>query len=58
MLWCPACEYGWDRTAGHTCWGCGAEGSVVDLVRECTKSTGFAVEGAKYARAHPGWTLA
>ena len=55
MRWCLACDLGWALDGGEECWRCGEPGTKRSPVADCVSSTGFAAEGAKYARAHPGW---
>jgi hypothetical protein len=55
-LWCPVCEIAWPSPERATCPDCGEPGQRGNLIAACTGSTGFAIEGARYARAHPTWT--
>ena len=55
MLSCEACGIEWAQSYSRTCLDCGEQGSPHSIVRACTTSTGLAIEGHAYAKAHPGW---
>ena len=57
MRWCTTCDVGWALDLDEACELCGEPGTKRSPVADCVSSTGFAAEGAKYARAHPGWRL-